>query len=141
MQLVIANLREKAEPQPGEVLLRPCRTEDQGRRDLATLVVEEGVAAFLRGPGKAERILIPADPTLDDLLAAAFLMRLLAEQALPVAAAVFARYAQLVREGIRPADVPPEFALEGVYLAIRNAGGPNLMDSVAGARFSRGGVD
>jgi hypothetical protein len=125
-------------PAESEVYVRPSRAEHQGRRDLAVLVLEHGVEALVRGPGLAERVVVDASgtrPTLDDLLAATFAARLLAGQRLPEGCRAFAQYAALAREGLRPSNVPLEASLEGIYLALRNAAGPDVTDPAVGERF------
>lgn len=121
----------------GDLLLRPRAAADQARRDFATLVAEAGPDALVSGGGPVRRIVVPASPTLDDLLAAAFAERLLKGRPLPDGARAFARYAALQREGLQPGEVPLVESLEGVFLALRNAGGENLTDPAVGGAFAR----
>jgi hypothetical protein len=130
---------EAPPPAAGEVHLRPHRPEHGDRRDLAALVHEGGPDVLPRGPGEVEVVVVDATgtaPTLDELLAATFAMRLLAGDPLPDGCKAFARYAALVREGLKPGDVPLEVSLEGVYLAIRSAAGADLTDPEAGSKFA-----
>jgi hypothetical protein len=118
--------------QAGDVCLQP---EQQKRRDLALFVLTHEPATLVQAPGAARRIVLQADPTLDDMLAASFLMRRLQGQELPRAAAAFARYAAIAREGMQPGVVPLEASLEGIFLAIRNAAGDDLTLPATAARF------
>jgi hypothetical protein len=138
MQLVFRKFPPGAAPEPavGELYVRPHRPEDRDRRDLACLVLECGLEAFPRGQGPTERIVVNDDPTLDDMLAATFLQRLLAGQELPPGCQTFACHAALAREGLKPGSVPLEVSLVGIYLAIRNDGGGDLTDAAVGARFA-----
>jgi uncharacterized caspase-like protein len=122
-------------PAPGELLVRPGETDHESPWGLTNLLLERGVEAFPRGPGPVERVVLPADPTFDDLLAATFALRLLAGQPLPPGAGPFGRYAGLAREGHRPSKLPAEETLEGVFLAIRIAGGEDLTEPETGNRF------
>lgn len=121
----------------GDLLLRPRAASDQARRDLAVLVADAGPTALVSGEGPVRRLVAPASPTLDDLLAAAFVERLLEGRPLPEGARAFARYAALQREGLQPGEVPLVESLEGVFLALRNAGGENLTDPAVGGAFAR----
>jgi hypothetical protein len=122
-------------PAPGEIHLRPRSPEPQAGRKLAQLAVEQGPSAFLAGDGPVERLVIQADPTLDDMLAAAFIERLLAGAELPAGARAFALYAGHVREGLKTTSLPIKDSLEGIYLAIRNEAGGDLEQPDARARF------
>jgi len=131
-----ARLTEMALPEAGELLLRPRRPEDALRCDLALLTIEQGLAGFVAGEGPPARLLLPADPTLDDLLAAAFVTELAAGRALPKGAKGLAQYAAIARAGLRPSKIPLDVSLEGLFLAIRNAGPADLTDPEAGRRFT-----
>ncbi len=127
-------------PEPGEVYIRPDLAGQRGRRNMALLVLEQGLEALPHGEGDVERVVVSADAsgaTLDDMLAAAFLMRRLKTgRELPPGCRRFAEYAGLVRDGVRPSHaIAPEVSLEGVYLAIRNDAGNDLADPEVGARF------
>jgi hypothetical protein len=125
-------------PAPGEVLVRPQRSEHQQRRDLACLVLEHGLEALPRGSGPVSHVVVSDDPTFDDLLAATFVQRLLSGQSLPDGCKAFARYAAVVRQGLRPGAIPLHVSMEGIFLALRNAVGrpqESLTDSAAAARF------
>jgi len=78
-----------------ELFIYPKNPKDKNRRDLALICLESGPGAFLSGPGPITRILVQADPTLDDLLAATFVEELLCGRELPDGARSFARYAAL----------------------------------------------
>jgi serine/threonine protein kinase len=140
LTIVFRKLSESplAAPRPGEVYLRPGRPEYRNRRELAALVLEHGVDVLERDPGEAKCIVADVDatsPTLDDMLAASFAVRLLVGDTLPEGCRAFARYAAVVREGLRVHGAPLESSLEGIYLALRAAAGPDLTDPEAGARF------
>ncbi len=78
----------------------------------------------------------PADPTLDDMLAATIAAVRLENRQLPKGTAAFARYAVLVREGLFPGRVPFESSPEGIYLAIRrNLADQDLTNPATAARF------
>jgi hypothetical protein len=122
---------------PGELLLRPAFPEDAGRLDFAALALEKGEAAFLRGTGPIERLVVSVDPTLDDMLAALIVQRGREGTAIPCAEA-FARYTATHRQGVRPSDrVPLEQSLEGMFEAIRHDAGDPLSDPVRASRFLR----
>lgn len=136
MEIIFRAIQAGApEPGSGELHIRPGRPEDEGRRDRATLVVARGVAALTAGPGAASRLVLPANPTLDDLLAATFANRLMEGTPLPAGASTIARYAALVREGLQPSDLPVERSLEAVFLALRNAHGADLTQPAVAAKF------
>jgi len=100
---------------PGEllVLARPGMT-----RALAKLVVEEGLAAFPKDEGEIETVVVSAEPTLDDMLALEFAGRLIRGDTLPTAAASFASYAGLVREGLTPSQAAMERTVYGLFQAL-----------------------
>jgi len=102
----------------------------------ALFVLERGLKPLMRGDGPVTRILLDAWPTLDDMLAATFISQLLQGKDLPAGADAFARYAELVREGLRPGTLPPETALEGMYLGVRSLCANDLSDPAAGGRFA-----
>src|SRR5690348_806364 len=66
---------------------------------MAERALAAGPAAFVSGPGRVERIVLSAEPTLDDVLAATFLRRVLAGETLPAGCAAFARYTVDTRAG------------------------------------------
>ena len=123
-------------PGAGELYIHPSSPELQHRRDLAMLVVQQGLACLRQGAGPIETIVVRADPTLDDLLAAAFAGELLAGRPLPKAAEAFARYAALVREGLTHGAVSLEVSMQGIFKAIRTAAGNDLTSPEAGQQFA-----
>ena len=137
MELLFRRLRGGVAPapEPGEIHIRTQAAGQTDRRDFASLLMEQGTGVFPSGAGPIRRIVVDADPTLDDVLAAALTVRLLAGEALPDGCRAFARYAALVREGLKPSDIPLEVSLEGIFLALRSAGG-DLTDADSGARFA-----
>jgi hypothetical protein len=121
----------------GEIYILP-RGADAGRRDLALFVVEHGITGLLQGAGPIKRIIIPCDttrPTLDDMMAAAFVERLIEGSGLPTGAAAFGKYAALAREGLQPGDMPLESSMEGIFLSIRNNAPGDLSDPNAARQF------
>lgn len=111
-------------PAAGEIHVVPRRADQEHwsmlRPTMALLVLERGLDALPRGTGDVARVVIPADPTLDDMLAARFAMRLLEGRALPGGLKAFADYAATAREGYRPGQVPLDVSPEGIFQAIRN---------------------
>jgi hypothetical protein len=121
----------------GEIFIVP-KGADAQRRDIAAYVVSHGVPGLMQGAGPIKRIVIPCDttrPTLDDMLAASFVQRLIEGTGLPAGAATFAKYAALAREGLQPGDMPLDCSMEGIYLAIRNSAGEDLTDAYTASKF------
>jgi len=121
----------------GEIFIRP-KGADAQRRDLAAYAVSRGIPGLMQGAGPIKRIVIPCDttrPTLDDMLAAVFVQRLLDGSGLPAGAVPFAKYAALAREGLQPGDTPLDCSMEGIFLAIRNNAGEDLSQPGAGEKF------
>jgi hypothetical protein len=98
---------------------------------MAERALAAGPAAFVGGPGRVERIVLPAEPTFDDLLAATFLRRVLAGETLPAGCAAFARYAADTRAGGVPAGPTPAALFQGFRLAA----GADLTDPTTAWRF------
>ncbi len=123
-------------PGPGELYVYPGPDQARARAaELARLALEDGPEGFLRGPGAVGRIVIKTDPTLDDMLAAAFLEGQLCGRPLPPGARALALYAAVAREGLKPGDLPLADSLAGVYLAVRHAAGEDLGRPEMAARF------
>ena len=122
-------------PSAGEIYLIPSVSNCMGRRDLSLYVLEQGVAGIMRGTGAPERFILPAEPTFDDMLAMTFVFYELQNRALPSNAVALARYAALIREGLRPSTIPLELSIEGIYLAIRNNAGEDLTDENNAKKF------
>ena len=122
------------QPGPGEIV---AALPDGGglRRALARHAVEHGLEDWPAGTGPAQRIIVAAEPTLDDMLAVTFIGLLLAGEPLPPGAAMLAEYAALAREGLRPGSVPLADSLEGIYLAICNEAGQDLREAAAADAF------
>ncbi len=135
MKLALRKLRGEITPAAGELVLKPADLATRERRDIANLAVSQGPDAFLRGQGEITTIVTSDDPTLDDLLAFEFVSLRLQGKPLPKAAAAFARYAALAREGLRPSSVALDHSMEGIFLAIRNAHGSDLTQPLAFAKF------
>ena len=129
------------EPAAGELYVRPRLAGDEDRLDLARLVFERGLDGLIRGAGPIEKIIVPTSlsgPTLDDMLAATFVKRLLSGESLPSGAKPFAGYAAVLRKGLRPGKIPVEVSLEGIFLAIRNSVGEDSTNPKAAGGFLAG---
>jgi hypothetical protein len=125
-----------APPAAGELYLYPNSSGLQERtRDLAMLVVKQGLAALQQGAGPIATMVVRLDPTLDEMLAAAFAGELLAGRPLPAAAEAFAHYAALAREGLTPGSVSLEISMQGIFKAIRSQAGDDLTVPENGERF------
>jgi hypothetical protein len=139
MQIIFKPISSAAPaPDAGEIWLRPIAADEAQRRDLAELVVTHGIAGFVQGSAPFMHVVVPCDnnrPTLDDMLAAAFLQRLVSGKRLPPSAAAFAKYAALAREGLQPGDMPVEVSMEGIFLAIRNNAGADLSKPMESSKF------
>lgn len=140
MQFVFRHLsdQEIAAPNPGELLIcSPCNAPVADRA-FAELALKEGLSAFPRGAAPIERIIVSADPTLDDLLAAEFVGLLLGGDKLPAGASAFADYGWAIRHGYKPdpLEVPLDCSLEGVFQAMRRSVGPDLSLPEAADRFN-----
>jgi hypothetical protein len=123
----------------GEVCLAPAECAGGRRRAVAESVLRGGSAVLSSdGAVAAECLVLPADPTLDDMLAAVIAERMLTGGAVPDGMARFARYAALVREGLRPTEIPLKSSLEGIYLAILTTAGDDLTDAAIAERFLEG---
>lgn len=120
---------------PDELWLVAAAEVDRQRRDLAKLALERGPEGFCQGAGPIRQMILKADPTFDDLLAAELLGRLIEGQEVPAGAGAFAQYAQLAREGLGLGEMPAERSIEGIFLAIVNSAGPDLSDPAAAERF------
>jgi hypothetical protein len=121
----------------GDIFIRPGGADAQ-RRDLSVVVVAHGLDGLVHGAAPFKRIVVPSDttrPTLDDMLAAAFVQRLADGRPLPAAAGAFAKYAALAREGLQPGEMPLESSMEGIFLAIRNSDAGDLSQPAAATRF------
>ena len=81
-------------------------------------------------------MVVRLDPTLDEMLAAAFAGELLAGRPLPAAAEAFANYAALAREGLTPGSVSLEVSMQGIFKAIRSQAGDDLTVPENGERFA-----
>jgi hypothetical protein len=138
MEIVFRAKLEPEEAVPaGEIFILP-KGKDAQRRDLAAYVVSHGIPGLEQGEGPIKRIVIPCDttrPTLDDMLAASFVQRLIEGTGLPSGAATFAKYTALAREGLQPGDMPLDSSMEGIFLAIRNNAGEDLTDEFTASKF------
>jgi hypothetical protein len=116
----------RTDSQPGEFHIESASGGMQ-RRALAELVLRSDPAAMWGDRTEPiDCLVLPADPTLDDMLAALIAERMLTGGPVPDGMARFAHYAALVREGLRPAEFPLKASLEGVYLAILSTAGEDL---------------
>jgi Caspase domain len=126
---------ESLTPQPGELYLIPALPAQRPRRDIARFVLEHGKAALLQSSVELERIVLDSDPKLDDMLAALFVQVQSEGRELSPGCRAFADYAAAIREGQRPAPVPLEESLEGVYLAMRGLAEKSLTDADTARQF------
>jgi hypothetical protein len=132
---------ESEEIPPGALVLAAAPPEDPHRRDLAQFVYHHHLAKLLKGEGKIRQMVMPAQPTLDDMLALEFVKRLLAGEQLPQGARLFAKYAKEARAGeIRHEDsaMPADESLKAIYMAVRHldlSEDDSLEDEPAAARF------
>lgn len=138
--LTFRNIFAESAPPPGELWIQAA--EEHGDcRALALLVIDFGVGALRQSGATIERIVVHQDPTLDDLLAAHLCQKLLKDVKLADGYRHMARYAALVREGLRPSEsIPVEDSLEGVFLFLRTEAEPTkspaaLSDPAAARRF------
>ncbi len=130
-----ANLDQNSTAAANEILVLPAADVNAERLGMALLAIERGIDGFRHGAGPLDVVVVPANPSFDDLLAASTLLESIAGRTLPAGLKSFASYAALQREGISPGSMSPEQTLEGVFLAIRNAGSGNLLDPVVAKRF------
>lgn len=121
--------------EPGEIYVLAADHNDPAARQRSLHVLEHGVAGLPQGAGPIQRIVVPLDPTLDDLLAATFCSRLLGGEPLPVGAKVLAEYAESARAGLNLSDLPPDSTIEGIFMAIRNVSGEDLGKPPTANRF------
>lgn len=128
------NFAKAIEPSPGELWVQTA-AEHGDCRAVALLVLDHGPGALRRGSAEVTTIVVGADPTFDDLLAAAIVQRQISNR--PVESfRQFAKYSALVREGRRPAKVPIEESIEGLFLLMRTEAGNSLDEPNAGRKFS-----
>lgn len=138
--LTFRDLAREPAPADGELWIQAA-AEHGDCRALALLAIDHGIGAFRRGGAEIRKLVVHHDPTLDDVLAAHLVRKLIAGEKLPATFRHFARYAALVREGLRPSDsIPVEDSLEGAYLFIRTEAGHkdtnhSLADPDASRRF------
>jgi hypothetical protein len=133
---------EELPPASGEIYIRAGTDSVQDGQGMAARVCKDGLAWLPQGAGPLERLVVDAavtHPTFDDMLAAAFVQELVEGRSLPAGCQAFAEYAAVVRRGLRPANLPPEDSLEGIFLAIRNAAGKDadLTNAATGERFRK----
>jgi hypothetical protein len=138
MNICLRKFAQDERPGPGELWVRARVDEHGDCRALAELALTHGPDAFQQGPGPLSCIVVPAEsssPTFDDMLAAALLRLRLQGQEPPESVKPLARYAALIRLGLRPSSLPLKQSLEGIYLAVRNEAGPDLAAAEAEKRF------
>jgi hypothetical protein len=125
--------RGGAAPAAGELHIP---RSDLGNRCLSQLVLEKGPAALPNGTGPVTVIVVKADPTLDDMLAATLAAVQLDGRPLPAGMRSFVAYATVIRQGLSPGTaVPLERSLAGLYKAIRWKY-LDLTDADQGRRFT-----
>lgn len=120
----------------GELRIAPASARDAPRRDLARMVLQGGLDSLCRGSGPIQQIVVSADPTLDDMLAALIAERLIEGVPAPDGLAKFAQYAAEARAGHNPGSLPPDQSLAALYLFVR-AGCDPLDDPEQRARFEQ----
>jgi tRNA A-37 threonylcarbamoyl transferase component Bud32 len=124
-----------AEPAPGEVYL--CLPSSRSRRrQVSEWVLEHGSEGLPQGEPPILQRVLPHEPTLDDMLAAALLERRLAGQSPPKRIGEFARYAGLARDGFPIDKGKLVKSLMGVYLALANDPEEDLTANEAAERFT-----
>jgi hypothetical protein len=134
MPFLFRNLR-RTDPPPatGECHVAPPH---QGDRCLARLVLDRGPEAMPCGAKPITTIVIKADPTLDDMLAATIVAVQIGDKPLPAGLRPFVEYAAVVRQGLSPGTtVPLERSLAGLYKAMRWKHG-DLTEADHGRRFA-----
>ncbi|MCC6151962.1 MAG: adenylate/guanylate cyclase domain-containing protein [Planctomycetes bacterium] len=136
--VVFRNLASNSRPGAGELLVLAKEDEKAGELGLATRLLKDGLDSLRQGEGVIKCLVVPVNetaPTLDHMLAASMAKRLIAGRALPNSMSRFARYASIVREGLRPADHPVEHSIEAIYLAMLLSGEQNLALPKIGSEF------
>lgn len=127
--IVFRNVGVGSRPGAGELLVVSAEEETAGSVGLAAKVMEHGLKALRCGEGEVKHVVVPVNetaPALDHMLAAVIAKRLVMGRAIPKGMSRFARYAGLVREGLRPTMHPVEHSLEAIYLAMLLSGEQNL---------------
>jgi hypothetical protein len=120
----------------GVLELVPAPPESADRRDMAQFVYWHGLARLRKGEGEVRQIVMPTQPTFDDMLALEFVKRLLAGEPLPQGARLLAKYAKEARAGeLHHAEIPVERSIKGIYLAVRHLDGDDLNDPAVAQRF------
>ena len=118
VEIVFRSNQSRGEPGAGEIDLRPAPAHG-GRIELALSVFNRGPAAFPQGAAPLTCIVVQADPTLDDMLAAALVEQLVERRPLPPHIKLFGAYAADVRAGFKATELPLNDSLEGAYAAVR----------------------
>ena len=122
-------------PLPGELHLRLAAQPANARIGLTLTALQQGPAGFVRGVGPVERIVIQADPTLDDMLAALVLEEQLCGREFPKDCPL-AHYVAALAGGLNPAEgVPTEELIEGVFAHYRHGAGDMLTNEEWAAKF------
>ncbi|MBK8205311.1 MAG: hypothetical protein IPK87_00830 [Planctomycetes bacterium] len=138
MRIEFRTLDKAAYPAPGEIIVQHGLDVAGEHLGLATVVQALGVAALPHGKGDPALVVVPlsaVSPSFDHLLAAEYAQRLIAGETLPPWAAIFAKYAGLVREGLSPTALPVADTLEAFYLAVLNSEGANLKQPSVAEKF------
>jgi hypothetical protein len=134
----LRKLPDEGAPGSGALWIRPAHSEDRERRATALLVYERGLDVLERGTGPVERLVVDAggvQPTFDEMLAALLAQQLLTGAELPAGFGGLAEYARLIRQGLTPTTLPAEQTVEGIYQAVRNLGGGDLLAPRAAEAF------
>ncbi len=127
--------QEEGDHPPGPGVCRLWILDEGGsqQRAFAETILKQGPEALARWSSSCQTLIVSAEPTLDDMLAAHFVQELQAGRGLPPHAARLAQYAALARRGHVPGDVAPEQSLAALYAAICTLHGEILADSPAAA--------
>jgi hypothetical protein len=107
----------------------------QDRRDLSLHALEYGEKGFVQGTGPIQFIVLPLQPTFDDVLAAHIVKRALEGDSIPEGLNAFAHYAKTIRQGLPAGRLPPDEAPEGIFWAIRSETTGELSDAPTAALF------
>jgi uncharacterized caspase-like protein len=124
---------------PGELWVRlPNPPHPEARPGLALLALRQGPSGFVAGRGLIERVVVKADPTLDDMLAAAILTDQLRGESFPDSAPL-AHYAENLAGGFHPAKgIPIEELIEAHFQHYRTEAKDPLTDPSKAEKFLAG---
>ena len=137
MQIKFVEFTPYDRPEAGELHIVPANPRGS-RFQLTLRALDTGLDYFRRGAEPIECIVIPADPTLDQMLAATVITERVAGRELPREVPL-AYYADLLTHGHIPAtDLPTEESIEGMFAHFRHAASDPLTDPDLAAKFLQG---